>query len=513
MNGRRFAGAIGVLVAAGLVTVALASSAAARPQGSESARAGGSVAVAAQPAPVRMNAEARRLIRRATARMGSLRASGSGEICLGGSTDSNTPQVQTCTFGGSSGICIQQSTDPGASQTCTFTQTSSGRNNLAIVLQVIVQRDPASSSSQSGMQTANVAQQNTTKSNLSFVVQIVKQSLGTGADNADNEASAVTAAESTGESHGVLPSFSSLISSLMATEPLQEGDEPATPATYAGDITQTQQSQQDVNVCQGGPSGCGDSTGMTGSNLSSIYQSLRMRERASNADSITQQQNPSPATCSTSLSGTTNMCAVVVQNTTAPAKNASGLAQLYRQFQSGSNTHLLTQSQDPNLDANGLDHDVQQTSFGAGPGSPKLDTILTFQWGHQVQRASHSDTVVQTQDPRVGKGPESSQQGSSADTWNGTQLAQQVQTVDGQFTSNPDQFQQLSYDGTSSGTIDATQTGTQNGSTDTETCSGSSCHIGVTCTNGEIPEVSAAAAAAVDACEATPIIGSVMLRR
>jgi hypothetical protein len=392
-----------------------------------------------------------------------LQASGDVNFC-GGGTDNSTTGTQRCDFTtGSAGLCIQKSSNPSVIQICKFSQgpnTASPKTNLAIALQVITQKTD-SIDGQRGQQLIKIRQQNTTKSNLSFVVQIVKQSLGNGANDSDNEVNNEAAAEAKGELLGTLPDFGPVISQVQNSEPLTEGDETAALASPGPPVSQKQNSQQTVRVCQGGPTTCLDPTGMSGNNLSSVYQSLRQRERASNASAIDQHQNPDAGTCPVPDTpdpldpavppNPRNMCASVAQNTTG-GKNVSGLAELYRQFQSGSNTASLSQEQDPNFtDANGLDHDIQQTSIGPLT-APKRNTIFTFQLARQVQRAKNVPAVglTQFQDPRTAKGPNSFQVGSQADSWFGRMVADQRQTTNGQpsvaVCCTATQEQLLTYD-------------------------------------------------------------------
>jgi len=425
-----------------------------------------------------------------------LQAMGNGVVCLGGGASTAGTvgsATQVCTITGNSAVCIEVSSDQTANQTCTITQAAnvpSPHANLAIALQVIVQRNAGASGSQGGTQTVTTTQRNTTKPNLSFVAQFLKQSLGHGANDSDNEVSDEASAEFSGQLQGALPNFTPLIGKIQNNEPASEGDESTLAAPRSGDVSQTQQGQQTVNVCQGGSADCHSAATMSSSNLSSVYQSLRQRERAKNANSIAQHQNPGAGTCFSSSGGARNMCAIVDQNTTDPGKNASGLVELYRQFQSGFNTAFLTQEQDPVFGDNGIDHDISQLSVGLQTG-PRRNAIFTAQVGRQVQRAKNADDVDQFQDPRTAKGPASDQEGSAADTWFGRQLATQLQTNNGQFTSAGvgGQEQTLTYDGFTLGTFDVTIQGVQNGQTASNSCSGSgSCNIGVQCTGAQVSE-------------------------
>jgi hypothetical protein len=489
---KRFAVLFGLGLAAALVATTMTSAAAARPGVPERATPSAS--------QLRPNAQALALGARARPALRRLQASGNGIICIGGGAStagSVGSSIQKCSITGSLALCIEFSSDQDADQSCNIVQHGAG-TKLAIVLQVILQRNSAEAgvNSQKGGQDANVDQWNSTKANLSFVTQILKQSLGRGSDNGDDEAQQQSGIEKTAEAMGILPDFAPLVARLQANEPQQEGDEPPTPPTPGPAVMQNQQSQQTVHVCQGATGACLSPAGMTGKNLSSVYQSLRQRERAGNAVSIDQHQNPLPGTCATSGSGDRNQCAIVDQNTTNPGKNASGLIELYRQFQSGFNTPLLAQEQDRTGD-HGFDHDIRQTSVGPLTG-PKRNLVITIQWGNQVQRAANADVLTQFQDPRGTKGPASFQDGSAADTWFGRQLGRQIQTNNGQFTPAGIGFQEqfLNYDGETTGTFDMVERGVQNGSSAQTTCpdpavpgSDKSCHEAVECFKTEGPPV------------------------
>jgi len=482
---------LALTVGAAFAVTALSSSAAAGPAPVVRSHTAGLTKAVRLPAVA--TKESRAVARRAITAIRHLQASaaGTGVVCLGGSSTGSTLKNQTCTIGANSGVCIEVTNDPSATQLCDFTQSSAGKTNLAIALQVIVQRS-GGSGTQTGTQTTNVRQMNANKPNLSFVTQILKQSLGKGSDDPDNEVSDQASVEQAGEAAGALPNFAPLVSSLQAIETAQEGEDAVTSDGLGGPVSQAQQSQQTVNVCQGGPLDCHSVT-MTSTNLSSVYQSLRQRERVANSTVADQRQNPQPGTCVTSTPGETkNMCAIVDQNATGTGKNASGLVELYRQFQSGAKVTSLTQEQDPAPFSHGLDHDIRQTVVLPSPADTKHEAIATIQLGRQVQRARAVTNLNQFQDPRSAKGPNSFQTGSPADTWFGRQTATQTQTNDGHFStpadfSNPyasGQEQVLTYQGFSTGTFDVVQTGTQNGDTETQTCTGSgSCQIGIECTS------------------------------
>ena len=399
-----------------------------------------------------------------------------------------------CSITGSAGICIEVSFDQTANQTCNFNQVgslTSPHANLAIALQVILSRNGGPSGLQGGTQLVNTTQQNNTKPNLSFASQIIKQSLGLGSDNTDAEVGSQAVIEQNAQLQGVLPNFGSLIGTLQSTEPSQEGDEPTATPTFTGDVQQTQQSQQNVNVCQGDLGSCNSGTGMTAANLSAVYQSLRQRERSAMTNDIKQFQNPVAAlTCPGSLLPfNANMCARVDQKSTG-GQNASGLVELYRQFQSARYSNTATQKQDAGTGQGGMDHNVHQTSLS---GTPGVERIFTDQRGRQVQRAANIvGALLQTQDPRTGKGAGSFQSGSANDTWMGNAIATQIQTVDGSFSAPTvgAQDQRLTYDADSSGKINAFIQGTENGHTNSNTCTNATaCHVQVLCTSATFSEV------------------------
>jgi hypothetical protein len=470
--------------------------------------------------PARASKQVRALVKSA---MRKLQASGDLWTCIGGAKDTSIAGQQRCNFSGSAGVCIETSSNPNVTQVCKFNQASTGeRTNIAIALQVIVQKT-STIIGQEGQQIVSVKQSNTTKANAAFVVQILKQSLGQGAsDDSDNEINDQSAIESRAETASVLPDFSPLMSKIQTVEPSTEGDDTSPAGAMVGDVTQVQQSQQTVRICQGGPD-CLSAAGMTSNNLSSVYQSLRQREKAKNANHIQQEQNPSTGTCDDEDPSTTfpprNMCSFVDQSTTG-GKNADGAAEFYRQFQSGAHAHSLTQLQDPSFDRQGLGHGIHQLSVVGSVNDPKRNTIVTLQLGRQVQRAKDISPgpIVQFQDPRSAKDNDSFQTGTLADTWFGRQFGTQIQTINGAFTTGVDtQRQLLTYDGETTGTFDVLQRGVQNDRTATNTCpspnvpgSDKSCHVTVECASATTPSEGYEGESEVIPafCEASQFVGS-----
>jgi hypothetical protein len=357
---------------------------------------------------------------------------------------------------------------------------------------VITQRNSGQSGTetQTGSQTITTRQENVTGANVNWSAQIVKQFLGRGADNPDNEAALEAQGQAQQQASGAPFDFTSLIQSLEPTEKAQESFNPSTlPRATSLPVSETQQSQQTIDVCQGAaPDPCVDSVGMTGNNVNGNYQSLRQWEWANNAPSIEQLQNAGGGTCVNSASGSLNMCSTVHQNTTG-GRNLNGLFELYRQFQRALNTAAGQQVQDgrAGLDQGGLGHDIVQVSVVPSPSVPQLETILTRQRARQVQRADNTGALTQQQDPHVDKGDASSQDGSTSDVWNGALQADQTQLANGAFASPGGQSQILFYGGSSTGDIVATVTGTENGSSNTQQCTPGDtfdfCQAVVTCSS------------------------------
>ncbi|HZT92222.1 MAG TPA: hypothetical protein VFA05_09300 [Gaiellaceae bacterium] len=435
----------------------------------------------------RLTPAAHRLVLRAMRQ--TTAASSTQFVCLPAAASSNSAAAQSCTITAPAGVCIEVSSNPSVTQSCTFTQSSATRSNIAVAIQVIDQRDTGQigSKQQTGSQTVTTTQGNASGSNFNWTTQIVKQFLGHGADQSDSELSQQQKADAQQELAGTPADLTSLIQGLAPGELAQENALPATlPLPTASPVSQQQQSQQTVTVCQGSTADCHSQAGMTGNNVSGVYQSLRQWEWANNAPSIDQQQNSSPGTCTTSGSATLNMCANVSQTTTG-GKNLSGLFEAYRQFQRALHTLAGDQIQDAptSFDAGGLGHDVSQTSVVADPTGPQRNWIVTGQLARQDQNATDTGALTQSQDPHVDKGPASTQTGTTHDTWHGLIYATQSQLANGQFASPADQFQRLTYDGVSTGDIVATVTGTENGSTNTEQCTpgdtGDVCHAEVDC--------------------------------
>ncbi|HZU20493.1 MAG TPA: hypothetical protein VE982_04680 [Gaiellaceae bacterium] len=426
----------------------------------------------------------------------ALRSGGPTFVCTPAASWSNSASAQTCTITASKGVCIEVSTNPAVTQSCTFTQASSRDTNSAVALQVITQRELAQTDAhdQAGSQTIETQQGNAAGSNVNWSAQIVKQLLGRGADNPDDEAALEAAGQDRQQASGVPFDFTELIRSLDASEVEQENAAASSAQPTSAPVTQTQQSQQTIHVCQGAVGDpCDSAAGMSGDNVNGDYQSLRQWEWASDAPSIEQSQNATAGTCANSDSQTLNMCSVVHQNT-AGGKNANGAFQAYRQFQQAANTSGGHQVQDAGADLGGLGHDVFQLSVVPSAFVPQLDSIITGQRARQVQRAENAGTLTQAQDPHVDKGPASTQTGSTHDTWHGWIDTDQTQALNGTLRTTGSQSQDLGYAGSSTGDIVAMVRGSENGSTATSRCAPGNtfdvCNAGVTCTSaaGKAPD-------------------------
>jgi hypothetical protein len=411
-------------------------------------------------------------------------------VCRPAASSSNTATTQSCTISASDGVCIEVSSNPSVEQSCMFTQTNTTGTNTAVAAQVIVQRNPAQSGTetQTGSQAIEASQGNATGSNLNWSTQIVKQFLGHGADNPDTEADAVAQAQARQQAAGVPADLTSLIQSLAPTEIAQENASPSNlPGPTSSPVSEVQQSQQTINVCQGAVHDpCGSADTMHGDNVNGNYQSLRQWEWANDAPSIEQLQNADGGTCVNSDSKSLNMCSVVHQSTTG-GKNRNGVFEAYRQFQRALDTSGGRQVQDAAPDLGGLGHDIFQLSVVPSPFVPQLESIETGQRARQVQRAENAGALTQAQDPHVDKGPASTQTGSVHDTWQGSIDSEQSQLVDDTFTHGGGQSQDLGYSGRSTGDVVALVRGSENGSTATARCVPGNtfdvCNAGVSCTS------------------------------
>jgi hypothetical protein len=196
--------------------------------------------------------------------------------CMGG-TASTTMQdgtlVQTCTVTSRRGTCIQRSDNPVVKQVCTFTQgppTSSGpaKDNRARAVQVV--RANGEEGTLDATQEIVVLQRNTTRNNVFAGTQTITHCLAAG--GSDSNSNKGTCGNGNGD----------------------HGDQPATPT-----VTQNEESQQSIDVCQGGPAttastgpgSCNLPGGMVASNTSRVRQTSDLTEIAAGPDEINQLQN------------------------------------------------------------------------------------------------------------------------------------------------------------------------------------------------------------------------------
>jgi hypothetical protein len=337
-------------------------------------------------------------------------------------------------------------------QICEASQilTPANRNNTAVILQVIISQNPPSA--QDGTQIVKLRQTALgTGSNTAGIAQYIKQSLGPGTpdDTEENEL---------------------------------ESDTPTTAS-----ITQGQESHQVIHLHQ---------KSVSGANNAPIFQFLRQRERAGNAETIDQSQNTardrqqcvidsgSDALEGVVVDSHANMCVLLNQESTANGKQLATVTGDYNQFQRAHKAGAGTQTQGVPF-VGGEDIGLVQDSGG-------ISNVLTIQNERQTQRAVQADVVQNQNGPRKGEG--SRQVGNAADVWKGFQTSTQTQTkrptpaeIGLAQAASGTQTNFLLYSAMQDppGTLNATQTATQNGATTMNSCSGSPCEILIVCAAGE----------------------------
>jgi hypothetical protein len=383
--------------------------------------------------------------------------------CPGASTAINTDTAQTCIWRSTFAepiTCVQVSTSPRVTQLCEATQTNTTSNNSAQITQTIVAHnsftpcEPAGPAGrcQGGTQMVKLRQTNAAGGNAADIAQYVKQALGPGTPDEGNE----------------------------------EELEPNAPSTRSTS-TQKQESHQVVHLQQ---------ISTSGNNSAPIVQSLRQRERAGNAAGINQLQNTDDAglcvkqesdglPASVTVDADANMCILLNQSSTNGRQSAT-LTGDYREFQRARSTGTGQQVQG-NLTPflGGEDYGLLQASAG-------VSNVRTTQDERQVQRAVETGSLTQSQNgPRKGEG--SLQSGNGGDAWQGSQTSTQLQTnraTPAQVGSNQSiagtQKNLLLYSADTPGNVSATQRASQNGTTATNSCSGTSCEILLSGSNGVI---------------------------
>ena len=358
--------------------------------------------------------------------------------------------------GGGTAACTETGSANGATQKCSITQTNTatGANNNAIVVQILTQTG-GQSGTQVATQNASIVQSNTRGgSNIVGVTQNVVQLLGRGA-------------------------------AALNDDPNDADD--FTPATSLP-ITQKQDAYQRLSVMQT----TSNSTGLAGNNTSGVLQTQLQRARADRSPQITQLQNTIDAVgtewCPVLNANVTiddpfaNQCNTIQQSSSSNpgGKNTSLVRQDYRQFQAASNCCATLeghQAQGSLTDPShgGLDHRFTQASSG-------LSTQTSNQVERQVQRRSSIGAAgidaEQHGPTRKGTG---TQTGNAGDTATQTQSSVQLSTP----TADVDATNLISDRCTSAGNCTGTQTVNSNGDVTTNTQSGSTITIAITCTPGE----------------------------
>ena len=346
--------------------------------------------------------------------------------------------------GGGTATCSQTSSANGATQNCSITQTNTttGANNNAVVLQVLTQ-EADRGGTQVATQNASIAQSNTMGgSNNVGVTQNVVQLLGRGAAALNDNAN--------------------------------DGDDFTPPAKSP--IVQKQDAYQRLSVSQ---------LTSTGNNTAGILQTQLQRARADRGPQITQLQNTvdvdgaakCPVLTAALDDAFANQCNAVQQSSTNGGKNTLTVRQDSRQFQAASRccTTVGKQAQGSLTDSahGGLDHRFTQTSSG-------VSSQNSNQVERQVQRRTDTGAMTAEQHGPTRKGT-GTQAGNAGNTATQTQNSVQISTpaASAVLTNIVSDFC------SSSGTCSGTQHVDSNGDVEDNSQSGSTIAITVACAEGE----------------------------
>ena len=319
--------------------------------------------------------------------------------------------------------CTPASTGTNSgTNTCVIVQTSTAGNNDAICRE--------RNSGTPTTQTCTITQTSTTGNNRASVDQAIAQHGGS-AQSATQHAT-ITQTSTGGKN-----------SALVDQTIMQETNENASP------VSQSQEAHQDATVTQ---------TATTGDNSSAVRQTLSQHAQAVSKADITQEQNAASAGKNTS--------ADINQSSTSGGKNDSDLRQRNTQnAEAKDQPGPITQTQ--GSFGGGIHGSVSQTTSSTG-----TSRSVARQDEDQKLHAVTTGTLTQTQ-----HGPLdccSTQIGGTGDTVNINQNSTQraggtIQTEDVTGTCG------------TPGNCMVSQIVTQNGTPTTNSCTGTACFIGITC--------------------------------
>jgi hypothetical protein len=320
---------------------------------------------------------------------------------------------------------------PGKGWTCTegtgaVVQTSRGSgsgsgNNIFVC-------HPASTGTNPGFNTCVIVQVSTTGTNRATCIEHDEQ-----AEGSVSQSCSITQTSTSGRN------FATVVQSIKM-ETSDHG---------TAEIAQTQEGHQDAGVAQ---------TSTTGSNTSLLSQTIHQEAKAVSALTITQSQNAANAGPNSDAE---------VSQTSDQGKNLSTVLQVNVLHAKARGALEATQSQGSN--SGGLEGTVHQVS-------DKPSQSFNRQVERQTLDAADIDLLIQTQiDP---KRCCSHQVDNPKNVWDIDQIAVQQ--------AGDHAFQEASAFGDceTTGKCTVDQTHIQNGEADTNSCSGNSCHIAVTCFRG-----------------------------
>ncbi|MGH2994850.1 MAG: hypothetical protein ACRDON_11870 [Gaiellaceae bacterium] len=304
----------------------------------------------------------------AAAHDGNAGDKGDRNRCMGGTASTTMEDgtlVQTCTITARRGSCIQRSDNPVVKQVCTFVQappaSGAAKENRATAVQV-VQAD-GREGTLDATQEVVVLQRNTTKGNVFAGTQTITHCLAAGGSESSSHKG------DCGNGNG------------------NNGDQPS-----SATVTQSEESQQSIDVCQGGPAttastgpgSCNLPGGMVANNTSRVRQTTDLTEIAADADEIDQLQNREDRAnqCTIETPGVdeelSDTCYTVRQNTAgAHATNLTELQQDLDVTQRANDTTTGEQLQG-RRGRGGLEHVFVQNS--PDPASSKQASDQNKRW-------------------------------------------------------------------------------------------------------------------------------------
>jgi hypothetical protein len=316
--------------------------------------------------------------------------------------------------------------------TCTIVQSSAGTDNNATCTEKI--GDPT------GTQSCSIYQLNTTGANNAVVQQQIAAT------------AAPAGVQDAMQNTEIAQWAGSGSNNAQVNQDLKESQ---SASVKTGDITQSQDGHQSSNISQHSD---------TGNNAAKVLQSLTLKESATGGTTITQNQD---------TSGGPNTSSAIYQNSdedsltvpTSTGKNTAYVFQSNDLNASGAKTGTLNQTQGDY--SSGLYAQADQRSTG-------LSTYQLNQNEHQSLGANQYTTLSQSQTGPMWSEP--NQANNPGDTFTASQSSDQ------NAAAGADQVDKEESSCDSTGTCSLTQKASNNSGSLNNSCTGSSCNIGITLT-------------------------------